>query len=74
MVKQAISSIGGRKVALGVLYLLCVTTMGGMLIWNGDTGFGDLGGLASLATSMALGLGVVVWGNVETHKTSNGNS
>ena len=68
----AVASIGGRKFALGILYLVFVSSISYMAVSSGVTGW-DAAGVASLFASAATGLGVIVWGNVQEHRAKNGN-
>lgn len=65
------SKIGGRKMALGILYLVggigCILTA---LLRDADAGV--LAATAGAFVSLSTGLGVVVWGNVEEHRAANG--
>lgn len=65
-----ISSIGGRKFLLGVIYLVLAFILGVVGIIYGR----DLVGISALIASMSSGLGVVVWGNVKAGQGgANGN-
>ena len=68
----AVASIGGRKFALGLIYLAGTFAISGFSVWKGVTGW-DAAGVASLFASAATGLGVIVWGNVQEHRAKNGN-
>ena len=65
------AAIGGRKFALGLVYLILCGTVSILAVSNGVTGW-DAAGVASLFTSAATGLGVIVWGNVQEHRSKNG--
>ena len=66
---------GMRKVFLGVFYMVACTGMDTLCIMNmqGAISLNSLSGLAALNTSLATGLGVIVWGNVQSHRAANGN-
>lgn len=66
---NAFSRIGGRKLALGILYLVggigCILTA----VWrNADPGV--IAAVAGAFLSLSSGLGIVVWGNVKEHETN----
>ena len=63
--------IGGRKFTLGLIYMLGCFSISIVAVLHGATGW-DAAGVASLFVSTATGLGVVVWGNVQEHRTRNG--
>ena len=65
---------GQRKFWMCMAYLACCLVLDGMAIQSAsDTlSLAEMGGLASLNASMATGLGVIVWGNVQSHR-ANGN-
>lgn len=56
--------IGYRKLLLGLAYIVCVTALGLVAMFRSV----DLVSVAALAASMATGVGVVVWGNVQVAK------
>jgi len=57
-----------QKFSLGVLYLAASTALG----WKGLAAGADPTGLGILLTGLATGVGVVVWGNVQQHKSEGG--
>jgi predicted membrane-bound spermidine synthase len=57
---------GYRKFVLGLVYLVSVVSLAHRLIGLGITDFTSLG---IFAAGLASGLGVVVWGNVQNHRT-----
>jgi hypothetical protein len=59
---------GYRKIILGVFFLTYST----FLSWTAMKYGTDLLALAGIITSMSMGLGVVIWGNVASHKASGG--
>lgn len=63
---------GYRKMLLGTLYLIGCFVMCIMAVWSGNSGW-DAAGIAALPTSVATGLGVIIWGNVQEHRAKNGN-
>ena len=73
MVKWIVNSVGGRKMVLGVMYLVggigCVITA---LVTKSEAAI--ILAVASAFVSFATGLGVVVWGTVEEHKTGKGDA
>ena len=64
-------AIGGRKMLLGLIYLVGCFTISAMAVNKGVVGF-DAAGVASLFASIAVGLGVIVWGNVQSKLAQNG--
>jgi len=59
--------IGGRKMALGLVYLILGYACVFLAVFKGA----DAGVIASVAgacVSLATGMGVVVWGNVRVHE------
>ena len=65
-------TLGGRKMVLGILYLGGCFAIAGMAVDQGVVGW-DAAGVASLFASIAGGLGVVVWGNVQSKKVNGGS-
>ena len=65
--------IGGRKMALGVLYLLGGIGCIGLALWK-DADAGVIASVAGAFVSLSTGLGVVVWGNVQEHRSKNGHA
>ena len=59
--------MGYRKVILGIVYLSYST----FLAWTGMKTGTDLLSIAGVITSMSLGLGAIIWGNVASHKASS---
>jgi len=59
---------GQRKFLMCMAYLGCCT----VLDFKAMDASMDWAGLASLNASLATGLGVIVWGNVKSHQSSNG--
>ena len=62
--------IGGRKFFLGLVYLGCCVLLDFTAIRTAGAtmSLGEMSGLAALNASLATGLGVVVWGNVQAAK------
>ena len=65
---------GQRKFWMCMAYLGCCAALDMTAIVSaGDTlSLAEMGGLASLNASLATGLGVIVWGNVESHRANGG--
>lgn len=63
---------GNRKYRLGQLYLVGCFGMGIIAALKGQVGWDALG-LAAIPTSIAAGLGVIIWGNVQEHRAKNGH-
>jgi len=65
---------GLRKWWLGMFYLTCcfILDMTAISSVEGSMSLAEMGGLASLNASMATGLGVVIWGNVQGARAANG--
>ena len=62
---------GSRKLALGLVYLIGgIACVGGALYM--EAGAGVISSVAAAFVSFATGLGVIVWGNVATHRAKNG--
>ena len=67
---------GWRKLVLGLLYII----ISGVCIETAilrDAGAGVIAAVASAVVAIAPGVGVIIWGNVETHRaqaTGNGNA
>lgn len=57
---------GSRKFVLGLVYIFACSLLSGYAISKGY----DWAGIASLNASIATGLGVIVWGNVQTHRAN----
>lgn len=69
--KEAVPTLGGRKFILGMIYLIgCFVTIN-LALWKGLSGW-DSVAVGSMCVSIATGLGVVVWGNVQAGKNGNG--
>jgi hypothetical protein len=68
---EIVRKIGGRKLALGLIYLIGCFVIAILAVTRGASGWDALG-IASLPTSIATGLGVIVWGNVQEHRAKNG--
>jgi len=65
---------GRRKYTLGLAYLIVCMILNIIALTGGASmDLQSLGGMAALNTSMATGLGVVVYGNVKEHQAKNGN-
>ena len=62
--------IGGRKFALGMTYVVGCCVLIGMAIWTREAAI--VASVAGACVSLAPGVGVIVWGNVQEHKTKNG--
>jgi len=64
-----IDHIGGRKNVLGYLFLFCCT----LLAWHMQSGTHDPDyvGLATVFGAMAAGVGALVWGNVQEHRSKD---
>jgi hypothetical protein len=60
--------IGGRKVILGLVYLLGSFVMIGMSIQTKDSGV--VASVAGACIALAPGLGMIIWGNVKVHETN----
>lgn len=58
--------IGFRKIVLGIVFLSYATFLAFIGMKNGT----DLLQLTGVISSMAIGVGVVVWGNVQSNKRS----
>jgi hypothetical protein len=64
---------GRRKFSLGVIYLGCCAALSAYGIHEAEPlDLGNMAGLAALNTSLATGLGVIVWGNAQEHRAKNG--
>ena len=63
---------GQRKYRLGLLYLVGSFGLAITAVYKGVAGW-DAVALASIPTSVATGLGVVVWGNSKEHAAKNGH-
>jgi hypothetical protein len=62
---------GHRKFILGMTYLVGVFSVSVVAVYGELTGW-DAAGISSLFASAATGLGVIVWGNAQEHKHTNG--
>lgn len=67
-----LTQIGGRKFALGLVFLVFCFVLDLVAIIYGATEGWNAAGLASLHTSTAAGMLTVVWGNVKEHQSRNG--
>lgn len=56
--------IGFRKIILGIIFL----TYSALLSYAGIRNGTDLLSIAGVISSMAIGVGVVVWGNVQSNR------
>ena len=72
MLSRALSVIGGRKFALGFAYLAGAFGCIGLAVWT-ESDAGVIAAVAGSCISVSTGLAVVVWGNVQEHRASNGN-
>lgn len=61
--------IGFRKIILGIVFLSYATFLSYVAIKQGT----DLLAVSGVISSMALGVGVVVWGNVQASKNGGSN-
>ncbi len=74
MIQYLTPKQGSRKYTLGVIYLGCCTALDWFAIGQvGTFTLANLAGLASLNGSLATGLAVIVWGNVQEHRAAKGN-
>ena len=64
-------SDGNRKFTLGVLFMACGFSCIIAAILKGSDA-GVIAAVAGACLSLATGLGVIVWGNVQEHRASNG--
>ncbi len=65
---------GNRKMIMCWTYMGCTTCLcHSAIVRMSEFGMDQMSGLASLCIGMATGLGVVVWGNVQSHRAANGN-
>ena len=62
--------LGYRKIILGIVYLSYST----FLAWTAMKSGTDLLSVAGVITSMSLGLGAIIWGNVASKKASSGEA
>lgn len=60
--------IGYRKFTLGLAYLVGVLSLAVLEILRHDKP--DLVGLGALASGLAIGVGVIVWGNVQSARVA----
>ena len=60
------NSIGGRKFALGIVYLLGSFVMIGMAISTRDAAV--VASVAAACVALAPGIAAIIWGNVATHR------
>jgi len=66
---MSIDRIGGRKNVLGYLFLLCCSGLAAQM--QAGTHDPDYVGLATVIGAMAGGVGALVWGNVQEHKSKD---
>lgn len=71
--EKIMKALGGRKMALGVGFMLMTTTVGVVAIMNGYKG-ADMTGLGAFVLAQAGGIGAVIWGNVASKKVGPANS
>ena len=62
---------GSRKFTIGMTYVILGFTCVGVALIK-EAGAGVIASVAGASISLATGIGVIVWGNVATHKAKNG--